>query len=108
MARQSALLGHADRRPDVKQAEAAQTQFLTIPDRLAEDRAEIRQGFAVTRPLRTIADLAAAESTSRDIVEQALIEGRRSGVITALQISRLGRNPHCPLWFQKLLGSNVP
>jgi predicted transcriptional regulator of viral defense system len=69
---------------------------------------ELRQGFAVTRPLRTIADLAAAESTSRDIVEQALIEGRRSGVITALQISRLGRNPHFPLWFQKLLASNVP
>lgn len=69
---------------------------------------ELRQGFAVTRPLRTIADLAAAESTSRDIVEQALIEGRRSGVITALQISKLGRNPHFPLWFQKLLASNVP
>jgi predicted transcriptional regulator of viral defense system len=33
---------------------------------------EQRQGFAVTRPLRTIADLAAAESVSRDIIEQAL------------------------------------
>jgi len=69
---------------------------------------ELRQGFAVTRPLRTIADLAAAESTSRDIVEQALMEGRRSGVITARQISRLGRNRHFPLWFQELLASNLP
>lgn len=69
---------------------------------------ELRQGFAVTRPLRTIADLAAAESTSRDIVGQALMEGRRSGVITAREISTLGRNPHFPLWFQKLLAANIP
>ena len=68
---------------------------------------EPRQGFAVTRPLRTIADLAAAESTSRDIVEQALIEGRRSGVITAREISVLARNAHFPLWFQELLAANT-
>ena len=41
---------------------------------LNERDVEPRQGFAVTRPLRSIADLAVAESTSRDIVEQALIE----------------------------------
>lgn len=64
---------------------------------------EPRQGFAVTRPLRSIADLAAAESTSRDIVEQALIEGRRRGVITAREISELGRNAHFPQWFNELL-----
>ncbi len=68
---------------------------------------EPRQGFAVTRPLRTIADLAAAESTSRDIVEQALIEGRRRGVITAREISTLGRKPHFPLWFNELLAANT-
>jgi hypothetical protein len=68
---------------------------------------EPRQGFAVTRPLRTIADLAAAESTSRDIVEQALIEGRRRGVITAREISTLGRNPPLPRWFNELLAENT-
>lgn len=68
---------------------------------------EPRQGFAVTRPLRTIADLAAAESTSRDIVEQALIEGRRRGVITAREISTLGRKAHFPLWFNELLAANT-
>jgi predicted transcriptional regulator of viral defense system len=68
---------------------------------------EPRQGFAVTRPLRTIADLAAAESTSRDIVEQALIEGRRRGVITAREISTLGPNPPLPRWFNELLAENT-
>jgi predicted transcriptional regulator of viral defense system len=74
---------------------------------LNETDIEPRHGFAVTRPLRTIADLAAAESTSRDIVEQALIEGRRSGVITAREISVLARNAHFPLWFQELLAANT-
>ena len=68
---------------------------------------EPRQGFGVTRPLRSIADLAAAESTSRDIVEQALIEGRRRGVIPAREISELGRNAHFPLWFNELLAANT-
>ncbi|MEN9776278.1 MAG: hypothetical protein RJB04_33 [Verrucomicrobiota bacterium] len=69
---------------------------------------ELRQGFAVTRPLRTIADLAVSESTARDLVQQALMEGRRSGVITAREISMLGRNPQLPLWFQELLAANTP
>jgi len=38
---------------------------------LNEKDVEPRQGFAVTRPLRSIADLATAESTSRDILEHA-------------------------------------
>ena len=67
---------------------------------------EPRQGFDVTRPLRTVADLARAESTSRDIVEQALIEGRRRGVITAREISVLGHNGHFPHWFNELLVLN--
>ncbi len=68
---------------------------------------ELQQGFAVTRPLRSIADLAAAESTSRDIVEQALIEGRRRGVITARELSELGRNAPLPRWFNELLAGNT-
>jgi len=74
---------------------------------LTQTDIEPRQGFAVTRPLRTIADLAAAESTSRDIGEQALIEGRRRGVITAREISTLGRNPLLPRWFNELLAENT-
>ena len=74
---------------------------------LSQTDIEPRQGFAVTRPLRTIADLAAGESTSRDIVEQALIEGRRHGVITARELSELGRKTHFPLWFNELLAANT-
>ena len=75
---------------------------------LDEKDVELRQGFAVTRPLRTIADLAVAESTARGLVQQALMEGRRSGVITAREISMLGRNPQLPLWFQELLAATTP
>ena len=74
---------------------------------LSKKDVELQQGFAVTRPLRSIADLAAAESTSRDIVEQALIEGRRRGVITARELSELGRKAHFPLWFNELLAGNT-
>jgi predicted transcriptional regulator of viral defense system len=68
---------------------------------------EARQGFAVTCPLRSVADLAAAESTSRDIVEQALMEGRRRGLITAREISDLGRKARFPQWFHELLTKNT-
>ena len=74
---------------------------------LNEKEVEPRQGFAVTRSLRSIADLAAEESTSRDIVEQALIEGRRRGLITAREISELGRKTDFPLWFNELLAANT-
>src|SRR5436190_19427949 len=51
----------------------AKAQKLLVLHRasLDEKDAEQRQGFAVTRPLRAIADVAGAESTSRDIIEQA-------------------------------------
>ena len=58
---------------------------------LDKKEVEQRQGFAVTRPLRAIADLAAAESVSRDIIEQALTEGRQRGLITVREISELRR-----------------
>lgn len=70
---------------------------------LNENEVEYRQGFAVTRPLRTVADLATAESVSREIVEQAIVEGRRRGLITAREISELGTGRGFPEWFMKLL-----
>jgi hypothetical protein len=68
---------------------------------------EPREGFAVTRPLRSVADLAVAESTSQDIVEQALIEGRRRGIITAREVLELRRNTHFPQWFRELLAAHA-
>jgi hypothetical protein len=67
---------------------------------------EQRQGFAVTRPLRAIADLAAAESASQDIVEQALAEGRQLGLITIREIAELRRQKSFPKWFAELLAQN--
>jgi hypothetical protein len=73
---------------------------------LDEKDVELRQGFAVTRPLRAIADVTAAESVSRDIVEQALAEGRQRGLITAREISELSRHGQFPKWFDELLVEN--
>ncbi len=64
---------------------------------------EQRQGFAVTRPIRTIADLAEVESVSHDIIEQALAEGRQRGLVTKREISQLHRQRQFPQWFDELL-----
>ena len=73
---------------------------------LDEKDVEQRQGFAVTRPFRTIADVVGAESVSRDIIEQALTEGRQRGLITVREISELGRHGQFPKWFDELLVEN--
>ena len=62
-----------------------------------------RHGFAVTRPLRAIADLAVAESVSRDIIEQALTEGRQRGLIIEREISELRQRGQIPKWLDELL-----
>jgi predicted transcriptional regulator of viral defense system len=67
---------------------------------------EHRQGFAVTRPLQAIADLVSAESVSRDIIEQALAEGRQRGVITTSEISEMRRRKDLPKWFGGLLSGS--
>jgi len=73
---------------------------------LDEKDVEQRQGFAVTRPLRTITDLAVAESVSRDIVEQALTEGRHRGLIPVREVAELRRQENPPKWFDDLLAAN--
>ena len=82
----------------------------TTPEILVLHRASLpvrdveqRQGFTVTRPLRAIADLAATESVSRDIVEQALSEGRQRGLITVREMSELRRQGQIQKWFADLL-----
>lgn len=73
---------------------------------LNEQEVEQRQGFAVTRPLRAIADLAAVETVSRGIVEQALAEGRQRGLITSREVVALRRQGNFPKWFDDLLAAN--
>lgn len=74
---------------------------------LEEKEVEQRQGFTVTRPLRAIADLATTESVSRDIVEQALTEGRQRGIITGREVMELRRRANLPQWFNALLAANT-
>ncbi len=73
---------------------------------LNEKDVEQRQGFAVTRPLRAIADLVAVESVSRDIVEQALTEGRQRGLFSVREVAELRRQENLPKWFDDLLATN--
>jgi predicted transcriptional regulator of viral defense system len=70
---------------------------------LDEKDLEQRHGFAVTRPLRSIADLALAESVAQDSIEQALMEGRKRGLIAGQEITELHQRGHLPVWFDKLL-----
>ena len=64
---------------------------------------EQRQGFRMTRPLRTIIDLVVSEQVSRDMIAQALAEGRNRGLITGREIVDWRRRvQHLP-WFAKLL-----
>jgi predicted transcriptional regulator of viral defense system len=70
---------------------------------LDEKEVQRRRGFSVTRPLRSIADLARAESVSRDIVEQALKEGRQRGLILFSEVLKLRRHGGIPGWLDELL-----
>ena len=69
--------------------------------RLEEGEIERRQGFAVTRPIRTLADIAMLGH--RDFAEQALREGARRGLITQGQILELRRQGGYPEWFDRVL-----
>jgi len=73
---------------------------------LNEKDVEQRQGFAVTRPLRAIADLVAVESVSHDIVEQALTEGQQRGLLSVREVAELRRQENLPKWFDDLLAAN--
>ena len=69
--------------------------------RLAEDDVERRQGFAVTRPIRTVADVASV--SHQEFAEQALRHGARRGVITHRQILDLRKRGGHPEWFDRML-----
>jgi len=83
----------------------AKTPKILVLHRSILDEKDVvqRHGFAVTRPLRAITDLAVAESVSRDIIEQALREGRQRGLILAREISELRQRGQIPKWFDELL-----
>lgn len=69
--------------------------------RLEEREIESRQGFAVTRAIRAVADVAALGQ--HDFAEQALREGTKRGLITRQQVLDLRRRGGQPEWFDRLL-----
>jgi predicted transcriptional regulator of viral defense system len=50
---------------------------------------EDREGYCVTRPVRTVADLLREDATSQDIIRQALTEGFTRGLITQKEVRGL-------------------
>jgi predicted transcriptional regulator of viral defense system len=54
---------------------------------------EEREGYGVTKPIRTIVDLVMEESVSIDIIQQAYKEAKKRGLITEDEIKRYQRNP---------------
>ena len=83
----------------------AKTPKILVLHRVSLNEKDVvqRHGFAVTRPLRAITDLAVAETVSRDIIEQALKEGRQRGLITEREISELRQRGQIPKWLDELL-----
>ena len=83
----------------------SKTPEILVLHRACVDEKDVvqRHGFAVTRPLCAITDLAVAETVSRDIIEQALREGRQRGLITQREISELRHQRQIPKWFDELL-----
>jgi hypothetical protein len=55
---------------------------------------EEREGFRVTRPLRTLRDLVAEGGLPRDLLKQAFDEARSRGLITAKE----SRSANFPAW----------
>jgi len=82
---------------------SAATPKVLVLHRARLDSAEIeqRQGFAVTKALRAVADVAAAGK--QEFAEQALREGTKRGVVTRQQVLDLRRRGDHPEWFVRLL-----
>jgi predicted transcriptional regulator of viral defense system len=64
---------------------------------LAPADVEEREGFRVTRPMRTILDLVAAGGLSTDLLKQAFDEARNRGLITA----RETQSGELPAWLTR-------
>lgn len=55
---------------------------------LAAEEIEPRHGYAVTTPLRTLLDVAADAGNSNDLVDQALRDALRTGLVTRVELKK--------------------
>lgn len=58
------------------------------------DEIEEREGYRVTKPMRTIVDLTLDKSVSLDILRQALSEGKKRGLISRKVVDSYREKPH--------------
>lgn len=54
--------------------------------KVSPDDVDFMQGFAVTKPMRTIIDMTTDKTTSQEILIQAIIEGCQRGFLTRFEI----------------------
>lgn len=71
-----------------------------VPSEIISER-----GYAITTPIRAITDLARGGEVDRDLIEQALKEGRRRGLITRQEIAMRRSQSANPEWFEQLLAN---
>jgi hypothetical protein len=64
---------------------------------------ETMHGFRATRPFPTILTLAREAATAPDLLEQALAEGRRRGLIRLNELAQAQADATLPAWFTALL-----
>jgi hypothetical protein len=89
--------------PNFRRAASTPEVLVLHRARLAESDVERRQGFAVTRPTRTVTDIAALGH--QEFAEPALRDGARCGVITHRQILDLRKRGGQPEWFDRMYGA---
>lgn len=87
--------------PNFRRTAAVPKMLVLHRSRLEADEIEHRQGYAVTRPIRAVAEVAALGR--QDFAEQALRDGTKRGVITRREIQELRRRSGPPDWFDRLL-----
>ena len=71
--------------------------------KLAPGEITRERGYAVTTPMRAIVDLAVSGQADRDIIKQAVREGRSRGLITRKQITAASARDDLPTWLRRLL-----
>ena len=63
---------------------------------------QVIRGFRVTRPFPTVLMLAREGNLGRDLVEQALAQGRRRGLILVKELRQAAEDASLPAWFSAL------
>jgi len=65
------------------------------------------RGYAMTRPMRAILDLAESGAADRDQIARALGEGLRRGLVTRSELRLAGEREDLPGWLGRILEESV-